>query len=157
MKFSKAWFGLFSTVGGGLVATHYLAKKASEICDASNFISKFLYSDLSLSGLKATIRLEGLPNIPIHAVIDGLKFNLNQAMNPDFIKSLQEIPGTLSEACKDVAWFQGAQFCFFLAGVGSVAIYAYKKFNETPRADNKEPLLAETENDLESGARVLRV
>lgn len=124
--------GLLTAAGATLGTTAYLANRFSNTLreEAQGIVRTILTSNLNLSGLKVTVHLEKLPKIPFSAQIDGLHFSLNDALNPDVIELVTQIPGLVSLACKTFAWWEGAKFGLAILAIGGVGIYAYHNFDK---------------------------
>jgi hypothetical protein len=130
MKISKLWCGLFSTVSAGLSLSAYLAQRGSSFCysTAIDLINAFLSTDIDLSGLNTTATVPPIIPEPVPVHFGALDFNLGHALSNEFVDTLQKIPATANEACKDLIWEQAAVILLVCASVGGLGIYAYRKF-----------------------------
>lgn len=129
MKISKAWCGLFTSVGAGVGLTAYLANRGSEFCQSSaaKVINSFLDAQINLSGLNTTITIQTFP-YPLRVSLGELNFNLRHALTNSFIDTLQNLPQDLNGACKSFIWEQGAIILLTCAGLTGLGLYTYKKF-----------------------------
>jgi hypothetical protein len=128
MKFSKAWCGLFTSVGAGIGLTAYLANKGSAFCQnaATTVVNSILDAKLNLSGLNTTIRIQSFP-YPLQIALGDLSFNLRHALTNDLVDTLEDLPQKFHSGCNSFIWEQGALILLTCAGLAGFSIYFCKR------------------------------
>lgn len=150
----KSWCGLFATVTVGVLGASKLASKVGDACFdfATSGVETLIKLKVDLPPERFSMRFDKLPFV-LNATVENIHFVVGEVIGESIKNSLENvIPSTASLACKAVVWFEAAQLLFYIAGIGSLAIYTYKKFNATTNVGSEispPPSPVDSDDDLD--------